>query len=78
MKRVCEAFNALGITPLYASDKSTNATQVWFSAAAPQAVPESTWEELLTNRSIWSGIPAFERVLTDMADMRKNGYTNPD
>ncbi len=78
LKAVCEAFKAAGVTPLYASDKATSATQIWFSAAAPQVVPEETWEHLLTNQVTWSGIPEFEAILDDMADMRKSGYTNAD
>ncbi len=76
--QVCAAFRAAGVTPLYASDKSTSATQIWFSAAAPQIAPPAIWEELLTNAAKWSEVPAFEQVLNDLATTRQKGYTNAD
>ncbi len=75
---VCEAFKKQGVTPLYASDQSTSATQVWFSAAAPQVAPGGIWDALLTNRARWSGVPEFEQILNDMTGLRKAGYTNSD
>ena len=75
---VCEAFKKQGVTPLYASDQSTSATQVWFSAGAPQVAPDGTWDTLLTNRAKWSGVHEFEQILNDMTDLRESGYTNGD
>jgi ABC-type glycerol-3-phosphate transport system substrate-binding protein len=76
--QVCEAFKKAGVTPLYASDRATSSTQIWFSAAAPQLVPDETWGKLLANEIKWSEVPEFERVLTDLAASRRNGYTNAD
>lgn len=74
----CEAFKALGITPVYASDKDTWTTQVWFTAAAPQVVPEETFAKLMNGGMKWTEVPEFADVIAKMGELREKGYTNED
>ena len=76
MKAVCESFKKIGIITLYASDKDSWTTQIWFSGAADQIAPKGTWDKLLKNELSWSDIPEFIQVLNDMVLLRELGYTN--
>lgn len=78
MYEVCEQFRKLGITPLYASDKDSWTTQVWFTSGAPQVAPEGTWEKLLTGDVQWGEVAEFGQVLNDMVELRSRGCTNSD
>ena len=74
----CEAFKNLGIIPVYASDKDTWTTQIWFTAAAPQAVSEETFAKLMNGQVKWTEVPEFEDVIAKMGELREKGYTNED
>ncbi|WP_343249873.1 ABC transporter substrate-binding protein [Diplocloster hominis] len=74
----CEIFKEKGITPVYASDKDTWTTQVWFTGAAPQVVPEETFAKLMSGEVTWTDVPEFEDVIAKMGELREKGYTNAD
>lgn len=78
LRQACAAFKAVGVTPLYASDKDSWTAGLGFNAGAPQAVPMSTWDDLLSGRLRWSEVPQFTELLEAFAFFRAEGYTNSD
>lgn len=78
LRQACVAFKMVGVTPLYASDKDSWTTGLGFNASAPQAVPMSTWDDLLSGRLRWSEVPQFAEILETFACFRADGYTNSD
>ncbi|QJD86429.1 ABC transporter substrate-binding protein [Cohnella herbarum] len=70
-----------GITPIFMSNKDTWTTQIFVTAAFPQALAEKgqeTWGNLLTNKVKWADIPEFKQALTDYQDLFRKGYVNKD
>lgn len=78
LREACEAFKTAGVVPLYVSDKDSWTAGLGFNAAAPQAVPVSTWDDLLSGRLRWSDVPEFAEILDAFAAFRREGYTNSD
>lgn len=75
---VCKVLLENGVIPLYASDKDSWTAQMGFGDAAPQVVPEETWQKLKDGSLRWSEVPEFCKILEDMRMLREKGYTNSD
>lgn len=77
-RAVCEAIRLEGIIPIYASDKDSWTTQLFFSCMAVQLTDDFLWERLMSNQIKWAEVEEFERMLYDVKSLREDGYTNPD
>lgn len=75
---VCESIQKEGIIPLYASDKDSWTTPLFFCCMAVQLTENHLWERLAGNQIKWSDVPAFETMLYDIKALREDGYTNAD
>ncbi|CUX21143.1 Multiple sugar-binding protein precursor [Clostridium sp. C105KSO15] len=77
-RAVCERLKKEGLIPLYASDKDSWTTPLFFSCMAVQLTENHLWERLLSNQVKWSEVPEFETMLNEIVALYKAGYTNPD
>lgn len=78
LREACRIFKEAGITPLYASDKDSWTAGLGFTAAAPQVVSSTTWDDLKAGRVHWTEVPEFTAILDTFASLRFEGYTNAD